>query len=96
MVVHRRMLLAYRCFECHFMPANAAFFVLVSCLTRKMYDQTDESLYWKQSCTHGKLKRKRTEILDKNKKTMVIVMFSIQNKHLSLYVQLQTKFVKIV
>ena len=51
-------------------------FVLVSCLgylTRKMYEQTDESLSWKQArirrtaSTKGPGKCTSTETLDKNK-----------------------------
>ena len=38
----------------------------------KMYDQTDKSLYWKQS-THRFLKMTSTEALDKNTKTLILV-----------------------
>ena len=59
MVVDWRMLLASRCFECHFMTANASFlFWFLVWATMKMYDQTGESLYWKQSCIHANGRRK--------------------------------------
>lgn len=57
--VHWRTLLAsYRC-ECHFMKANVAallwflVWAILPLLKRKMYDQTVESLFWKQSRIRG-------------------------------------------
>ena len=63
------MLLASHCFECHFMTANAAFlFWFLVWATRKMYDQTGDSLYWKQSCIFhdnfpGKYARTETMVI---------------------------------
>ena len=48
-VVRRRTLSASCCCECRFVLLLFCFGILSGPFKRKMYDQTDESLYWKQS-----------------------------------------------